>query len=224
MNRVVHIDSRAVPIWPEGQGFDTLDGILHSTVFTDTDLYHPGLKRAILEMAQQASGATRYGRSSGGTKLHYFERWGCAEANLIHERALELFRRALKRATAVADAAWVNVYREGDYAMAHSHCRATASLVYFVDPGDPDADDPDAGRFSIVDPRLARCCSVQEGCLSNSLYTSMTPGTLIMFPAAVVHAVNPYRGKRPRITIAWNINETAIEGSPYPHGITPGPP
>ena len=88
--------------------------------------------------------------------------------------------------------------------------------------GEPDAGDPDAGQFSIVDPRLARCCRVQEGCLTNSLYTSMTPGTLLMFPASVVHAVNPYRGKRPRITIAWNINETAIEGSPFPGTIGPG--
>lgn len=223
MNRVVHIESRAVPIWPEEQSFDTLDGILHSTQFTDTDLYHPGLKRVILEMEQQPSGVKRYGRSYGGTKLHYFDRWDCAEAKLLHERALELFRRALNCPIAVADAAWVNVSRDGDYTTPHSHHRATASLVYFFDPGDPDADDPDAGRFSFVDPRLARCCTAQEGCLTNSLYVNMIPGTLIMFPGAVVHAVNPYRGKRPRITIAWNINETAIEGSPYPRETNPGP-
>ena len=222
MNRVVHVGSQAVPIWPEGQAFDTLDGILHSTLFTDTGLYHPGLTRAILKKVSQASDVKRYGRSYGGTKLHYFERWECAEATLVHERALEFFRRALKRPAAVADTAWVNVYHDGDYCMPHSHCRATASLVYFVDPGEPDAGDPDAGQFSIVDPRLARCCRVQEGCLTNSLYTSMTPGTLLMFPASVVHAVNPYRGKRPRITIAWNINETAIEGSPFPGAIGPG--
>ena len=223
MDRVVHIGGHAVSIWPEGHAFDTLDGILHSTRFNDTDLYHPQLKQLILEKAQQASGAKRYGRSSGGTKLHYFERWDSAEAILIHERALELFRRALKHVTAVADIAWVNVYRDGDYCMPHSHCRATASLVYFVDPGDADAGDPDAGRFSIVDPRLARCCPVQESCLTNSLYAEMTPGSLIMFPGTVVHAVNPYHGKRPRITISWNINETEIPGSPFPPGTEPGP-
>jgi hypothetical protein len=222
MNRVVHIGSQTVLLWPEGQAFDTLDGVLHSTRFTDTDLYHPGLKRVILEKEQQASSVKRYGRSAGGTKLHHFDRWGCPEATLIHERALEFFRRALKRATAVADVAWANVYRGGDYSMPHSHLRATASLVYFVDPGDADAGDSDAGRFSIVDPRLARCCPVQEGCLTNSVYAEMTPGSLIMLPGTVVHAVNPYRGERPRITLAWNINETAIEGSPFPPGTEPG--
>ena len=197
--------------------------MLHSTQFTDTDLYHPRLKRVILEKEQQASGDKRYWRSGGGTKLYHPDRWGCAEATLVHERALEFFRRALKRATAVADVTWANVSRDGDYSIPHSHHRATASLVYFLDPGDADAGDPYAGRFSIVDPRLARCCSVQEGCLTNVLYPDMTPGALIMFPGAVVHAVNPYRGERPRITLAWNINETAIEGSPFPSGIEPGP-
>jgi hypothetical protein len=221
MNGVVQLEGGAVPIWPEGQAFHTLDGILHSTRFTDSDLYHPGLKRVILEKEQRDSGVRRYGRSSGGAKLHNFERWDCPEAILVHKRALEFFRRALKRATAVADAAWVNVYRDGDYSMPHSHHRSTASVVYFLDPGEADAIDPDAGRFCFVDPRLARCCPVQEGCLTNSLHCDMTPGTLILFPSDVVHAVNPYRGVRPRITIAWNVNETAIEGSPFP-GISPG--
>jgi hypothetical protein len=42
-----------------------------------------------------------------------------------------------------------------------------------------------------------------------------------MFPGSVVHAVNPYRGERPRITLSWNVNENAIEGSPFPPGIEP---
>jgi hypothetical protein len=221
MNRVVQVGNDSVPIWPEGQIFETLDGILHSTRFTDTDLYHPRLKSVISEKEQQTTGAKRYGRSTGGTKLHYLDRWNCAEATLVHERALEFFRRALKRASAVADMGWANVYRDGDYSLPHSHYRATASLVYFLDPGDADTEDPDAGRFSIVDPRLTRCCSVQDGCLTNPLYPDMSPGTLIMFPGSVVHAVNPYRGKRPRLTLAWNVNETAIEGSPFPPGVEP---
>lgn len=221
MNRVVQLGDRAVPVWPDGQSFDTLDGILHSTRFTDIDLYHPRLKQVILEMVQQASAIKRWGRSTGGTKVHHLDRWGCAEAILVQERALEFFRRALKRSTAVADLGWANVYRDGDYCLPHSHYRATASLVYFLDPGDADAKDPDAGRFGIVDPRYARCCTYQEGCLTTPFYADMTPGSLIMFPGSVVHAVNPYRGERPRITLSWNVNETAIEGSPFPPGIEP---
>jgi hypothetical protein len=223
MNRVVHIGSEAVSIWPDGQAFDTLEGILHYTRFTDTDLYHPQLKRVILEKERQTTGVKHYGRSGGGTKVYNIDRWGCAEATLVHERALEFFRRALKRTTAVADNVWANVSRDGDYCKPHSHHRTMASVVYFLDPGDADADDPEAGRFSIVDPRLAQCCGLEEGHVTTPLYADMTPGGFIMFPGAVVHAVNPYRGQRPRITLAWNINETAIEGSPFSPGTEPGP-
>ncbi len=212
MNRVVHLGSEAVPIWPEGQTFDTFGNILHSTRFTDTDLYHPGLKRVIFEKMQQASDVKRIGRSGGGTKVYNFNRWGCPEATLLHERALEFFRRALKCATAVPDNLWANVYSDGDYCRPHSHHRAMASVVYFLDPGDADADDPDAGQFSIVDPRLGVCCTYEEGHLTTPLCADMTPGSFILFPGAVVHMVSPYRGERPRITLSWNINETVIEG------------
>ena len=223
MNRVVHIGDRAVPVWPEGQAFDTLDGVLHTTQFTDTDLYHPGLKRALLEKEHQPSVTRRYGRSGGGNKVYNFDRWGCPEATLVHERALEFFRRALKRTTAVADNLWANISRDGDYCKPHSHHRTTASVVYFLDPGDTDMDDPEAGRFCIVDPRIARCCALEEGHVTDPLYADMTPGRFILFPGAVVHAVNPYYGERPRMTLSWNINEHVVEGSPFDPGTEPGP-
>jgi hypothetical protein len=91
--------------------------------------------------------------------------------------------------------------------------------VYFLDPGDTDAKDPEAGRFSIRDPRFALCCPIKEGCLTNSIYCDMTPGSLVMFPGLAVHGVNPYRGERPRITLSFNVNKEAIAGSPFPQGI-----
>jgi hypothetical protein len=47
----------------------------------------------------------------------------------------------------------------------------------------------------------------------------MSPGSLVMFPGLTVHAVNPYRGDRPRITMSFNVNENAIPGSPFPPGV-----
>jgi hypothetical protein len=143
---------------------------------------------------------------------------------LIHERALEFFRRALNRTSAVADNLWVNVVRKGEYCKPHSHHRTIASVVYFLDAGDVDIYDPDAGRFSIVDPRITRCCGLEAGHVTTPLYADMTPGSIILFPGSIVHAVNPYYGERPRITLAWNINETAIEGTPFNPGEEPGQP
>ena len=44
----------------------------------------------------------------------------------------------------------------------------------------------------------------------------MKEGLMIMFPGQVVHCVSPYTGERPRITLSWNVNKTAIAGSPLP--------
>jgi len=41
-------------------------------------------------------------------------------------------------------------------------------------------------------------------------------GDMILFPGAIVHAVNPYDGKRPRLTLSWNINKQAVPGPPLP--------
>jgi hypothetical protein len=42
----------------------------------------------------------------------------------------------------------------------------------------------------------------------------MRAGSMLIFPAHFVHSVNPYTGKRPRITMSWNINSHALRGSP----------
>jgi hypothetical protein len=103
--------------------------------------------------------------------------------------------------------------------MSHSHIRATASFVYFLDQGDVDPADPESGQFCIRDPRFSRCCPISEGCVTNSVLCDMTPGSLVMFPGEVVHEVNPYHGVRPRITMSWNVNENVIEGTPFIPGI-----
>jgi hypothetical protein len=47
------------------------------------------------------------------------------------------------------------------------------------------------------------------------------PGVMIMFPADVLHFVNPHRGEQPRISVAWNISEDKLPGEPIPGGRGP---
>ena len=91
--------------------------------------------------------------------------------------------------------------------------RATASVVYCVDEGDPDPDDHNSGAFSFVDPRFEPCCKVQQHYMTNPVKPVLAAGTMIIFPSHLVHCVNPYFGERPRITISWNINRTVLPGS-----------
>jgi uncharacterized protein (TIGR02466 family) len=47
-----------------------------------------------------------------------------------------------------------------------------------------------------------------KDCLSAGRGETITPeaGTMILFPSWLVHAVMPYRGTRPRISIAFNFS------------------
>src|SRR5690606_33615827 len=106
--------------------------------------------------------------------------------------------------------------RRGDYAMAHSHERAVASIVYFVDLGDAPAHDPLAGRFAFVDPRIKLCAGKETPRVIAPLLPKLVAGDMLLFPAAMVHSVNPYGGARPRITLAWNMGREAVPGEALP--------
>ena len=165
-------------------------------------------------MARDPRFSGQYGRALGGTKLYHVDRWECPEARLLHARAVAFFKRAMASDQAACDMAWANVYREGDYIVAHSHTRSMASVVYFLEPGDGDPRDSNSGMFSFVDPRLKDCCLVEPDAMTNPLYPPMKPGTMLLFPSYLVHAVNPYGGKAPRITLSWNMNFQPLPGSP----------
>ncbi|MFT4974854.1 MAG: hypothetical protein ACI8S6_000737 [Myxococcota bacterium] len=105
---------------------------------------------------------------------------------------------------AVSAQAWAMVMQSGDHSLAHHHGESHMSCVYYVDPGDPPPpDDPDAGALVFLDPRGA----ISGGPLS--LYPPLhtlrpAPGLLAMFPGYLLHFVRPYRGQRPRISVAAN--------------------
>jgi hypothetical protein len=42
----------------------------------------------------------------------------------------------------------------------------------------------------------------------------MLPGTMLIFASDYLHSVNPYRGRRPRITLSWNVTLDRLPGRP----------
>lgn len=202
------------PVWPADQRVEKLghDSIL-ITRFADTAAYHPRLIGRLLEAESDPDWARRYA-GCGGVKIHSLDRLKIREADLIDARARFLFRLVSGAPDAVVDISWANIYRQNDYCMPHSHIRAMASVVYIVDEGEPNDQDPVAGRFCFVDPRLDVCCKPKPQYMTAPLYPEMPAGTMIIFPSQLVHYVNPYTGRRPRISLSWNISDTAIPGQP----------
>lgn len=207
----------AVAVWPANQRLETRGHpTIVATRFADLDAYHPRLIARILELERHKNSRRRYFQGACGTKVHHIERWGCSEADLIGARARELFRRVGQTKDAVIDLSWASIYRAGDYCMPHSHRRSTASVVYCLDAGEEDRDDSINGRFSFVDPRLACCCQESEGYVTTPFLPDLSAGTMMIFPSQLVHAVNPYHGQRPRITLSWNINAQPFPGPALP--------
>jgi hypothetical protein len=205
----------ALETWPAQQRIAQAgDPMIGITQFTDTDAYHTTLRDTILRLERSSSHKEQLPRGSCGIKVHHIEKWSCPAAQLVHRRAQEMFKRMLKAETAVVDDGWANIYRDRDYCVPHSHIRSQAGVVYLLDPGDEDPKDLAMGRFFIADPRVAFCCQHHPGHMTRLLIPDMKPGSMLIFPGQVMHGVNPYYGKRPRITLSWNINTQKIAGDP----------
>ncbi len=204
-------------IWPEDQRLERVyDPMIGLTRFTDFADYHSTLRDTVLRLERSSSQREKLFHGGCGTKVHHIENWKCEAAQLVHQRAMECFKRMLKMDSAYVDASWGNVYRSGDYCAPHSHIRTQASVVYMLDPGEVDEKQPLDARFYITDPRVAFCCQHHEGHVTRILTPELTPGSMIIFPSSVVHGVNPYFGGRPRITLSWNINSQPVPGDPDP--------
>jgi uncharacterized protein (TIGR02466 family) len=111
--------------------------------------------------------------------------------------------------------AWANVSRAGDANRAHGHAGAFWSGIYWVDDGGAATDPSIGGLLELADPRGIVADMVApnlrfavKDCLSAGRGETITPqaGTMVLFPAWLIHSVTSYRGPRPRISIAFNFS------------------
>ena len=107
---------------------------------------------------------------------------------------------------------WANINRNGDGNGFHSHPGAYWSGVYYVDDGGIDADPALGGELEFLDPRgpLAMMNAPHlrmAGALTAGATERLRPkaGRMVIFPAWLMHQVLPYRGRRERISIAFNL-------------------
>lgn len=190
--------------WPRVQQITPRDDPrIFGTIFADGNVVHPELAALLLEQAQrQPQGLLGF----GGKKVRDPSIWDHPAAQLLTRRALLFFCKCYNQTTAHTTDHWANVMDPGDYSYPHCHYDSQASLVYYLDPGEPDLKEKLAGRFHFSDPRIPYCCSTHPERPTRGLLPDIRTGTLLMFPSEFVHFVHPYRGTRPRITLAWNIS------------------
>ena len=214
--KVVWIGPRQVPVWPENLNLFKFDKDIFFTINSDfLELQQP-LIDAILEAeSNKLDPADRQSPGQGGNKVRDMDRLGIPFFDLLNERARHLFMHVTDSKTAVVDDCWANVYRDGFYAMPHSHKRSVASVVFALDNGEEDDSKEDVlnGVLMFADPRMPRCCPDRAGYVSVPAIIPREPhGRMIIFPANLTHQVTPYHGRRPRISIAWNLSPEKVVG------------
>jgi uncharacterized protein (TIGR02466 family) len=106
--------------------------------------------------------------------------------------------------------AWAMVMTDGDHTIVHEHGDAHWSSTYYVDAGDADLErTPDSGAFAVLDPR--RGGRALPGIDPGPTFTIRPrTGMLVVFPGWLQHYVHPYRGTRPRISIACNLTMSPV--------------
>jgi uncharacterized protein (TIGR02466 family) len=113
---------------------------------------------------------------------------------------------------------FANVTPPGGFSQAHDHIDTGASIsgVYYVDLGEVDA--PEFAGRTILQDRSGAARPTWKGRdpFSREYAVVPKPGVALLFPAAQVHYVEPYRGKTVRISIAFNMSHPDFDVAYYP--------
>ncbi len=109
--------------------------------------------------------------------------------------------------------AWANVNRLGDYHTPHNHGWSYLSGTYYVDM--PVSNTSDAARDKSMSPAAITFSDPRYGAYRHSIAEDPNdqarhtinpkPGTLLMWPASLVHYVHPNHSNEARISISFNV-------------------
>jgi hypothetical protein len=203
LSRAIELPRGKTQLWPGFPVQQLMDPRIIGSRFRDHEL----IDRELIDRAIAVAAVTPANlRGAGGKKVRDAETWNIPAAQLLSQRAMLLFCQLSGATSAHILDRWANVMSAGDYSAPHCHYDAEAAAVYFLDAGDLCPDDALDGAFELMDPRIPFCCTNGRERPIRGLLPEMKPGTMILFPAAFLHHVRPYTGRRPRLTLAWNIS------------------
>lgn len=176
------------------------------------------LCETILAREKTDKGVT-HSNLSGWQSRDDFTEWGGAEGDKVIAFARALADKLTgNRAGQQVEMpwfvnAWANVNRTGHANQVHAHPGCVWSGTYYADDGGIGKDASLGGAFEIMDPRgltpamyAPELAPTLTGCQSMGGSELIAPetGMLILFPAWLSHGVRPYRGRRTRISVAFN--------------------
>jgi uncharacterized protein (TIGR02466 family) len=110
---------------------------------------------------------------------------------------------------------WFNINRRGDYHNLHNHPRSYLSGTYYIampehtvtGGSDSTRDDLNPGAISFFDPRGAVNMSAiaKDGEIDPEFRLTPAPGTILLWPSFMQHAVHPNLSDEMRISLSFNV-------------------
>jgi uncharacterized protein (TIGR02466 family) len=179
----------------------------------DADELNRDLRQHILAFERENPSRGNAKSTIGGWRSESGDLAFCGEAaKTLIARMAEMVNEATRRVLAGRQyppftwtmEAWVNINRVGDFNRMHIHGMSTWSGTYYVDHGDPPADEEFGTALEVTDPSAQRSASFFPTVLPSGIFIRPLAGLMVLFPSYVPHMVMPHRGKRPRISIAFN--------------------
>ena len=107
------------------------------------------------------------------------------------------------------DKPWLNINRKGASNIAHNHPNNFLAAVYYIKTP------AHGGDLCFLNPRSPSLFSLQYTKYTNENSSfwkvKAAVGNLIIFPADILHAVEPNQSNKPRISLSFNINIDQID-------------
>jgi uncharacterized protein (TIGR02466 family) len=188
--------------------------------WSDSDELNQQLRQAALAREKSDTGEQKSNVGGWQSPTGRLEWCGAAGAELVRRmyelanaatlKLLESFGRPAPPFDWTLEA-WVNVNRPGDFNRTHIHPGSTWSGTYYVDPGEPPANAQNGTALNLFDPCQGRASGFLPTLVPAGVLIRPEAGLMVLFPSYVPHMVFAHRGKRPRISVAFNLRK-----EPYP--------
>jgi uncharacterized protein (TIGR02466 family) len=178
---------------------------------TDADKLNEALLKEIAKRRAAHGGVIKSNRKGWHSTNDLFERKEPAQAALA-QMLLRMIAQSALRVAPEADFAnielvaegWINVNPAGGYNAPHDHVGAFWSGCYYVQV--PDEIEGQGGAIEFLSPHkpLPGRGLINAPITSDKLCVRPKPGTVLIFPASMVHWVHPNDSDQDRVTIAFN--------------------
>jgi len=177
----------------------------------EADKLNASLLKEIAKRREAEGGVTRSNRRGWHSDSDFFERKEPAQSSLAH-LLLRMIAQATQTVAPDSDYStielvcdgWINVNPRGAYNAPHDHAGAFWSGTYHVEV--PEQGDDDAGAIEFLSPHkpLPGLGMIKAPITADKRQYRPKAGTVLLFPASLLHWVHPNDSNSDRVTIAFN--------------------